>query len=177
MPLELDEKNYVDRIFVCDTLSRRNKSDPFLTRFIIGDTKRIFCKNIIGLTTNFTLAIWLDWRNVVYLELLNQDETLDSNKYCTLLDWLKDAIDQKRPKLKEEGVIYHQDNARPHVSLMTQKKSLQFEWDVLPHSSYSPDIAHPTYHLFRCVKSSMKGITFLNIEDCKSYLEFHFSTS
>ena len=49
---------------------------------------------------------------------------------------------EKRPELAtRNGVIFHQDNARPHTSLVTHKKLLEFGWEVMPHTLYSPDLA------------------------------------
>jgi len=75
---------------------------------------------------------------------------IPDEKYCSQLDRLKAAIDKKRPELSNcHGVVFHQDNARPHVSLAKRQKLLQFGWNVLPHLPYSPDIAPSDFHLFR----------------------------
>jgi len=59
---------------------------------------------------------------------------------------LKAAIDEKRPGLSNRhGVVFHQDNARPHVSL-TRQKLVQFGWDVMPHPPYLSDIAPSDFH-------------------------------
>jgi len=66
-----------------------------------------------------------------------------------------EAIDEKRPELSNRhGVVFHQDNARFHVSLTTRQKLLQFDWDVLPHPPYSLDIASD-FHLFRSLQNSL----------------------
>ena len=68
-------------------------------------------------------------------------QTINSNKYCFQLDQLKAALDEKRPELvNRKRIIFHQDNARPHVSLMTRQKLLQLGREVLIHPPYSPDI-------------------------------------
>jgi len=39
---------------------------------------------------------------------------------------LKTAIEQKRPEIaNRKGVVFHQDNVRPHVSLITRQKLLE----------------------------------------------------
>ena len=43
--------------------------------------------------------------------------------------------------------IFHQDNARLHVSLMTRQKLSQLGWEVLIHPPYLPDIAASDFHL------------------------------
>jgi len=66
------------------------------------------------------LCVWWDWEGILYYELLS-NETINSEKYCSQLDELKTAIEQKRPKIaNRKGVIFHQDNARLHVSLITR---------------------------------------------------------
>jgi len=72
------------------------------------------------------------------------------------------------------GVEFHQDNARPHVSLTTRQKLLQFGWHVLPHQPYSPDIAPSDFHLFRSLQNSLIGKNFTSLKDCKKHFEKFF---
>ncbi|XP_066887786.1 kelch-like protein 3 isoform X10 [Kogia breviceps] len=75
------------------------------------------------------LCIWSDWKGVFYYELLLENQTINSNKYCSQLDQLKAALDEKPPELvNRKCIIFHQDNARPHVSLVTRQKLLQYGW-------------------------------------------------
>ena len=47
----------------------------------------------------------------------------------------------KRPELAtRKGVIFYQDNAKPHTSLVTRKKLLELGWEVMPNPPYSPDV-------------------------------------
>ena len=62
---------------------------------------------------------------------------------------MKAALDEKRLELvNRKRMIFHQDNTRPHVSLMTRQKLLQLGWEVLIHLLYSPDVAPLDFHLF-----------------------------
>jgi len=100
----------------------------------------------------------------VYYELLPQNQTINSEKYCSQLDHLKTAINEKRPELSNRhGVVFHQDNARLHISLTTRQKLLQFGWDVLPHPPYSSDIAQIFIYLDLC-KILLLEITSLDLE-------------
>ena len=95
------------------------------------------------------MCICWDWKGVLYDELLLENQTINSNKYCSQLDQLKVSLDEKRPELlNRKHIIFHQDNARLHVSLMTRQKLLQLGWEVLIHPPYSPDIAPSNFHLF-----------------------------
>ena len=104
------------------------------------------------------LCIWWDWKGVLYYELLQENQTINSNKYCSQLDQLKAALDEKHPDLvNRKHIVFHQDNTRLHVSLMTRQKLLQLGWEVMIHLPYSPDIAPSDFHLFRYLQNSLNG--------------------
>ena len=103
------------------------------------------------------LYIWWDWNGVLHYEFLPENQTINSNKYCSQLDQLKAALDEKRPEsVNRKQIIFHQGNTRPHVSLMTRQKLLQLGWEVLIHVPYSPDIASSDFHL----QTSLNGKHF-----------------
>ena len=112
------------------------------------------------------LYIWWDWMGVLYYELILENEKINSNKYSSQLGQLKAALDEKRPEsVNRKYIIFHQGNARPHVSLMTRQKLLQLGWEVLIHPPYSPDIAPLDFHLFRSLQNSLNGKNFNSLED------------
>ena len=120
------------------------------------------------------LCTWWYWKGVLYYEFLPENQTINSKKYCSQLDQLKAALDEKPPELvNRKCIIFHQDNARPHVSLMTRQKLLQLGWEVLIHPPYSPDIAPSDFRLFRSLQNSLNGKNSLG--DCKRHLEQFFA--
>ena len=122
------------------------------------------------------LCIWWNWKGVLYYELLPENQTINSNKYCSQLDQLKAALNKKHPELvNRKCIIFHEDNARPHVSLMTRQKLLQLGWEVLIHLLYSPNIAPSDFHLFRSLQNSLNRKYFNSMEDCKRHLEQFFA--
>ncbi|GFX38105.1 ligand-gated ion channel 4 [Trichonephila clavipes] len=91
---------------------------------------------------------------------------INSEVYCHQLEKLNDALQQKRSELiNRKGVVFHQDNARPHTSLVTRQKLLQLEWDTMPHPPYSPDLAPSDYYLFRSLQNFLDGKTFISNEE------------
>ena len=107
------------------------------------------------------LYTWWDWKGVLYYELLLENQTINSSKYCSQLDQLKAALDEKCPELvNRKHIIFHQDNARLHVSLMTRQKLLQLGWEVLIYPPYSPDIEPSDSHLFQSLQNSLNGKKF-----------------
>ncbi|GFW62792.1 histone-lysine N-methyltransferase SETMAR [Trichonephila clavipes] len=84
---------------------------------------------------------------------------------------LKLVIDQKRPELanRRDGV-FHQDNARPHTSVVTRQKLWELGWEVLMHPPYSPDMEPSDYHPFLALQNFMSDKKLGSREDCENRL-------
>ena len=179
-PHKLTEKNLLDHVSACDSLLKRNENIPFLKQIVTGDEKWILYNNVewkrswgkrnepppptpkSGLhPKKVMLCIWWDWKGVLYYELLPENQTINSNKYCSRLDHLEAALNEKRLELvNRKRIIFHQDNARPHVSLMSRQKLLHLGWEVPIPPPYSPDIAPLDFHLFQSLQNSRNGENF-----------------
>ncbi|GFV01626.1 histone-lysine N-methyltransferase SETMAR [Trichonephila clavipes] len=134
----------MDRISVSEDLAKRNEIDPFLKQIVTGDEK---------------------W------ELLLHDQTLNSDLYCQQLDRLKLAIDQKSPELaNKRGVMFHQDNARPHTSVVTRQNLWELDWEILMHPPYSPHLAPSDYHLFLALQNFLSDKKLGSKENCENQL-------
>ena len=84
---------------------------------------------------------------------------------------LDKGMKEKRPELATcKGVIFDQDNARPHTSFVNRKKLLELGWKVMLHPLYSPDLAPSDYHLFRSLQNHLNGKTFDSNEAVKNEL-------
>ena len=71
------------------------------------------------------LCIWWDRKGVVHYELPPPNQTISSDKYCSQMADLKTAIEAERSELANcRGIVFHQDNARPHVSMDVRRKLL-----------------------------------------------------
>ena len=174
---------------------KHNENVPFLRQIVMGNEKWILYNNVerkrswgkrnepppttpkAGLhPKKVMLCIWWDWEGVLHYELLPENQTINSNKYCSQVDQLKAALDEKRPDLvNRKRIIFHQDNAILHVSLMTRQKLLQLGWEVLIHPPYSSDIAPSDFHLFWSLQNSLNGKNFNSLQDCKRHLEQFFA--
>ena len=120
------------------------------------------------------LSVWWDFKGVLYWELLPTNTTVTAEVYIAQLEKLKNQIEIKRPEL--EKIYFLHDNARPHVALSTRKKLMEFDWKLLPHPPYSPDLAPTDYHLFRAMRNSLRDKTFEKEEDVKTYLDDFFNS-
>ena len=95
-------------------------------------------------------------RNLVLLASIKQPD--DKFDKALLAIWrIKDSNWTKtsRQPANRKGVVFHPDNAQPHVSLTTWQKLLELVWDVLLHLPYLPDIAPSDFHLLSHYKISL----------------------
>ncbi|KAG5327048.1 SETMR methyltransferase, partial [Acromyrmex heyeri] len=86
-----------------------------------------------------------------------------------------EAIERKRPELiNRREVVFHHDNARLHISLITRQKLRELDWEVLMHPPYSPDIAPSDYHLFRSLQNSLNDIKLASKKAYENHLKQFF---
>ena len=115
------------------------------------------------------LFICWNWKGVLW-------ESKGQFQVLFPLDQLKAALDKKHPELvNSKWIIFHQETARPHVSLTTRQKLLQLGWEVLIHSLYSPVTAPSDVHLFQYLQNSLIGKTINSLEHCKRDWEQFFA--
>ena len=97
VPHKLSKENLLDHISACDSLLKCNKNIPFLKQIVTGDEKWILYDNVeqkrswgkqneppttpkAGLhPKRVILCIW----GVLYHELFPENQTVNSNKYCS----------------------------------------------------------------------------------------------
>jgi histone-lysine N-methyltransferase SETMAR len=116
------------------------------------------------------LSIWWGVKGVVHWELLPAGHTIDAHVYCEQLDRVKEKL-----RGKQDRVYFLHDNARPHVAFVTQQKLLSFNWVLLSHPPYSPDLAPSDYHLFLSLASQLEGQKFTEEDQLRTDLEEFFS--
>lgn len=164
------DRPYEPRLYVRFASSATWKN-PFLKSLVTGDETWILYQNVHRKRTwskenrpstvakpglhpkKVLLCIWWDWKGVVNYELLPQGEMINADKYCYQFDQSKAAMAEKRPELANwREVVFHHDNARPHIELVVKQKLLQFVLGVLPQSPYSPDLAPSDYYLLHLLK-------------------------
>ena len=110
---------------------------------------------------------------MLYNELLKPGETINGERYRTQLICLKRAIAEKRPEYatRHEAIIFHHDNARPHVAIPVKNYLENSRWEVLPHPPHSPDLAPSDYHLFRSMQNALTGIRFTSEQGIENWLD------
>ena len=73
------------------------------------------------------------------------------------------------------GVVFHHDK-KSYVSLAVRTKVLEFDWDVLTYSPYSPDLVPSNYYLFLFLKNFLLNRKFQLVNEVKNGLEEYFKS-
>jgi histone-lysine N-methyltransferase SETMAR len=110
-------------------------------------------------------AVFWDSKGIIHMDFLTGQKTINAQYYSTLLnEKVKSAIHLKQRK-RQDSVCFLQDNVRPHTAALTMATLLKLKWDVLPHPSYSPDLAPSDYYLFGPIKRVLGGKRFRNNDE------------
>ena len=104
----------------------------------------------------------------VTITFLEKGSTVNSANYCKLLRQVKNNIKNKRRGHQSEEVILHHDNARLHIAAQTVQTTNEQGWELLPHPSYSPDLAPSDFYLFGPLKAFTRGTKFESDDEVKS---------
>jgi len=83
-------------------------------------------------------------------------------------DWMQDLrrkMHKNRPDLLGDGPLTLHDNAHPHLGKVVTDLLSKYEWEVLPHTPYSPDMSPPDFDLFPKLKEPMRGHCFSSQEE------------
>lgn len=196
VPHALSEMNKTNRVRVCLSLLARHDKCPFFDQFVTCDEKWVFYDNIKRdsywsepgqpaqtqpkrniHSKKVLLCCWWDIRGLIHFELLEPAQTINTALYCEQLERVQAKLIETRPQLvNRKGVVFHQDNARPHVSSLSLKKIKDLGWELLEHPPYSPDLAPSDYHLFRAMTNYFGKKKFNSSKEVKNDIIAFFAS-
>ena len=70
-----------------------------------------------------------------------------------------------RLDLLGDGPFILHENSRLHLGKFVTDLLSKYEWEVLPHAPYSPDMSPPDLDLFHKLKEPMRGHRFPFLEE------------
>jgi len=106
-----------------------------------------------------------DCKDVIMTDRIPSGMTVTAAYCCQFLQKLRRKMHVNRPDLLENGVLILHDNARPHIGKVVRELLDRYNWEVLPHPPYSPDMSPPDFDLFPKLKINMCGVRFCTLED------------
>ena len=102
-------------------------------------------------------TVFWDAEGLILVEFLECGQTITAARYVQTLHKLRCALCDKCPG---RNIIILHDNARPHAACLTSEAIAKMGWEVLPHPSYSPDLAPTTIFsdlwMISCVDNVMR---------------------
>lgn len=105
-------------------------------------------------------SIFWDKDGIILTDYLEQGGSITGAYYTELLTKLRNKIVEKRRGKLSKGVLFLQDNAPAHKSLIALQKINEMCFELIDHPPYSPDLAPSDYYLFPKLKKHLKGKRF-----------------
>jgi len=78
---------------------------------------------------------------------------------------------RKDPVCKRKKIIFHQDNAPAHKSVLAMEKLRDLHYELLEHPPYSPDLAPSDFCLFPKLKLFHAGQRFSSNQEAIAAVE------
>ncbi len=155
--------DFLDRLITCDEtwvhhITPESKRASMQWKHTTSPRVRKF-KQTLSPKKVMACVFW-DRRGVLLTEFIPYGQTVNKDVYCEQLKKLRRSIQNRRRGLLTRGVIFLQDNARPHTANQTKELLQSFQWDVLEHPAHSPDLAPSDFHLFPKLKEFLGGQRF-----------------
>ncbi len=113
------------------------------------------------------VVVFWDATGIVHREFVPQGETMDSPMYQQILRNLRESVRRKRPALwmnrRTQFWLQH-DGAGPHHAQIVIDFCRDNNIQLVPHPSYSPDMAPSDFFLFARLKRQMRGRRFQDLD-------------
>ena len=98
------------------------------------------------------LVCW-DARGVIFIHYLQKGRIINGEYHANLLRRSSDKIEKKRSHLVKKKMLFYQNNAPVHTTIIAIAKINELKFKLLPHAPYSPDLTRSDYFLFPNLKN------------------------
>lgn len=83
--------------------------------------------------------------NIIFIDYLDKGKTISGKYYANLLQHLNQ---EKTPQFTRKKVLFYQDNATTHTSIVTLAKIKELQFILLTHLPHSSDLVHSDFNVF-----------------------------
>jgi len=198
MPRLLTAENKRNRVVACESVLARISRNPeeFFRRFVTVDETWVHhytpetkqqskqwiergkpapkkAKTVKSAGKVMATVFW-DARGIIHIDYLEKSKTITGEYYASLLDQLKEKLEEKRPHLKRKKILFHQDNARVHTCSRSMAKIEELKFELVDHPPYSPDLAPSDFFLFPNLKKWLSGQRFFSNEEVMDRTNAYF---
>ena len=119
--------------------------------------------------------LWQQFFEITKEFCLQKGKTINFEYYTKLLYQLNKKTLEHRPGLAKKKIIFHQDNAPAHKTILTIAKIKKLMYKLLDHPLYSPDLAPSDYYLFPNPKKFLAGKHFTSNEEAITAVDMYFA--
>ena len=116
-------------------------------------------------------TVFWDAQGVIMLDFLAKKSTITVAYYANLLDKLRTVIREKRRGKLSKGILLQQDNGRVHTCKIAMEAVERNGYELIPHPTYSLDLAPSDYFLFPNLKNDIHGCHFRSKEEVVAAVE------
>ena len=120
-------------------------------------------------------TVFWDSHGIILIDYLQKGKTNTGAYYASLPDELKAQIVEKRPHLQKKKILFHQDNAPSHTSVVAMAKIHELRFELLDHPPYSPDLAPSDFFLFPKLKTALERQRFSSNEEAMTFVNNYFA--
>ncbi|GFV30199.1 mariner Mos1 transposase [Trichonephila clavipes] len=119
-------------------------------------------------------TVFWDSHGVILIDF-QKGKIITGAYYASLLDKLKAELADKRPHLQKKKILFHQDNAPSHTSVVAMAKIHELRFKLLDHPPYSPDLAPSDSFLFLHLKIALGGQRLSSTEEAITFVNNYFA--
>ena len=116
-------------------------------------------------------TVFWDAQGVIMLDFLAKKSNITVVYYANLLDQMSTVIREKRRGKLSKGILLQQDNARVHTCKIAMDDVERNGYELIPHPTYSLDLAPSDYFLFPNLKKDICGRHFRSREEVVAAVE------
>ena len=117
-----------------------------------------------GSDESHACSFFFDKNGILFDFAVPQNTKVTGAVYKDILRKLRRAIHDKRPDTENLGPIILHDNAPAHIHRDVIALIESWNWEILPHPAYSPDLSPCDYFLFPRSKLPLRGRRFDSVE-------------
>ena len=105
-------------------------------------------------------SVFWDTDGILLIDYLQKGQTINSTYFASLLMHLQEKIKVKRRGKLTKDVLFHQDNAPVHKSVIAIAAIHDCGFKLIEHPPYSPDLAPSDFIYFQNSKQQFPAPTF-----------------
>jgi len=106
-----------------------------------------------------------DHRGIIKTDRVPCGTSVTAAYYQDWMQKLRRKMHKNQRDLLRDGPLILHDNARPHLGKAVTDLVSKYEWEVLSHAPYSPEMSPPDFNLFPKLKEPMRGHHFSSLEE------------